>query len=219
MPISIKRNDIIVYLWYFLLPVLFYGTHYFFNIKPKLLFDLFLFVLLPVSFFAIIYTGKLYNYREFIVFICFFLLLVFVWLIKQTNLIGFYFWAGPQYVGPLIREAKPVFYFLSAALFYGAFRLPTLMSFVKGGALFSVLIICDALANFFLLGDFSQRPYIADESNYDNFLILISLVSLFLIEPKQLWRLFLLFFCRYSRFAIKDGYSDFLCSEWVVFCV
>ena len=185
-------NDIIVYLWYTILPVISLVSKAYLSLEPKFYFDILIILISFLSIYIIVTKHRLRHWKLFILFASFLLIFIIVWLLKQYNFFHIAAWSREQYIGTFIREIKPLFYFASATLFISAFRLPSLLSYLHGGIFLSFLIILDVLIKIISYGEI-QRPSISDEANYENFLILISLISLFLVKPRKFLPIFILF--------------------------
>ena len=95
---NIEKNNIIVYIWYVVLPIVSYLASLLFQFETKIFFDGFV-VTIPFFAFPLIFTkGRILNYKESCVLILYVVLLLLVWFVKQFNLWSFDFWSGVQYL-------------------------------------------------------------------------------------------------------------------------
>lgn len=80
------------------------------------------------------------------------------------------------YPAVFLREIKPIIYFLFAYLWVITFKPVQIVVFDQFARVLSVLIIVIALYGNLVYG-VGFRPALADESNYDNFLVLLGVFS------------------------------------------
>lgn len=163
-------------------------------------------VLLAMAFFVLGERADILRFRNVIILCA--ILVVFLnikyllGLVSGNGFVHFYSY-------PFFMEIKPLYYIICCVIICSIFGPPDLKFFVTCGSIFSFLIILDTVVKFALFGHY-QRPTVASESNYDGFLVLISLIALFALEPKNFLRLFMLFAVATLLTSSKTGIGSFV---------
>lgn len=212
----LEERNLVVFIWLCVVPVASMVAYYAFDAKTKYYYDYICLGLALTALVTIIARRKVHH-SEFVV-PMFWMLVLFavIGLVKQASVADVLAWTEPQYFWTLVREAKPVAFLTCAMLVIGAFRPPTVTAVVKAGVFFASLVIVSVIVAAAVTGEL-QRPHVIDESNYDNFIVLMAMVGLFYIKPARFWVYYAVFLLATLLSQSKTGIIVFFILSAVYF--
>lgn len=211
----IKKESLIIIFALLILPTMSFFLNYVLNIKPKFMYDLFWIGALFGSLLTILHQGKIKNINKYSILLWNIFIITIIYILSKY-LINAFIQEYYNYFNlvPFLREIKPFFYFLVAFLIVHAFGTPKNDVFYKLGFYFSLLILVDFIMRIIFYG-MPVRPHVADESNYDNLLVLVSLISWLHAKGFKVDKYFIIFLSATLVSQSKTGIIIF----FIIVCV